>query len=574
MQNIVERKLEHINRVLRATRNINRLIIRDTDSDGLLKGVCDNLVNICGYYNAWIVMLDESGKLFKFAETGWGKEFLPMVERLKHGELPHCAQEALRQTDIVVIEHPSFVCPDCHQFSECVESRVMSVRLQRGSRAYGVAFVSIPVDFSKHIDDFGIFQDFADDIAFALQNIELKETQKLVEKALQKSEKRYRLLFENSLDGVYTSTPKGRFINVNSALVRMLGYETKEDLLSISIPEDVYVSESDRPSAAQRNGIFRSCFKKNDGARINVEINSRVFYDEKDEPVYYENIIRDITDREKLEKPHDFNNILAVMIWGTELALDRIPEGSPARSNLKQVLDATDRAKDLVSQILAFSRQGNPEPKPVQIGYIVKEALRFLRASLPATIEIRNNIKSMPGTVLADATQVYQVVMNLCVNAAHAMRDSGGVLGVSLENVDIDAGSAAQYLDLKPGPFLRLTVRDTGHGMNRKVRGRIFDPFFTTKGPAEGTGMGLAVVHGIVKSCGGAIKVKSEPGNGSVFQIFFPRFYESATPEIEMLDPLPTGNEQILFVDDEQVLAKMGQKILQDLGYKVFAKSN
>jgi len=164
--------------------------------------------------------------------------------------------------------------------------------------------------------------------------------------------------------------------------------------------------------------------------------------------------------------------------------------------------------------------------------------------------------------------------MNLCVNAAHAMRDNGGVLKVSLENMNIDTGVAAQYPDLKAGPFLRLSVSDTGHGMNREVRERIFDPFFTTKGPSEGTGMGLALVYGIVKSCGGAIKVESEPGNGSVFQIFFPRFYESATPEIEMLDPLPTGNEQILFVDDEQVLAKMGQKILQDLGYKVFAKSN
>ncbi len=423
----------------------------------------------------------------------------------------------------------------------------------------------------------------------ALQDVARR---KLAEEMLRKTKQRYRSLFENSLDGIYTSTPEGRFIDVNPALVRMLGYESKEDLLSISIPEDVYVSESDRPDATRRNKIFRNLFKRKNGCQISVEINSRVFFDEKGKPLYYENIIRDITDREKLEKrlrqaekmeaigmlsggiAHDFNNILAAIIWGTELALGRIPEGSPARRNLKQVLNASDRAKNLVNQILTFSRQGNHKPKPVQISPIIKEAVKFLRASLPATIEIHRNIRTVPDMVLADATQIYQALINLCTNAAHAMRDNGGILEIILKNVDIDAGVAAQYPELKAGPFLRLTVSDTGHGMNREVRERMFDPFFTTKGPSEGTGMGLAVVYGIVKSYKGAIKVKSEPGKGSAFQIFFPEFNEAVTPEIEALEPIPGGSEQILFVDDEQVLAKLAQKILQKLGYKVVVKTD
>ena len=206
---------------------------------------------------------------------------------------------------------------------------------------------------------------------------------KQARRMLQKSEQRYRLLFENSLDGIYTSTPEGKFIEVNPALVRMLGYESKEDLLSISIPKDVYVSESDRPGATQRNRIFRTLFKKKDSARISVEINSWVFFDEKGEPVYYENIIRDITKRERLEErlrqaekmeaigrlsggiAHDFNNILAAIIWGTELAIDKISEESPAQHNLKQVLDASNRAKNLVNQILTFSKQKDHKPKPV-----------------------------------------------------------------------------------------------------------------------------------------------------------------------------------------------------------------
>jgi CheY-like chemotaxis protein len=255
--------------------------------------------------------------------------------------------------------------------------------------------------------------------------------------------------------------------------------------------------------------------------------------------------------------------------------MDRIPEGSPALRNLKRVLDASERATNLVKKTLAFSRQGDHEPKPVQIGVIIKEAFEFVRASLPATIEIRINIKTMSDTVIADPTQIYRVLINLCTNAAHAMRDNGGVLEISLEDVDnIDSGTAARYPDLKAGPLLRLTVADTGHGMSREVRERIFDPFFTTKGSSEGTGMGLAVVYGIVKSYGGAIKVESEPGKVSVFQIFFPMFNVAVTPETEAVEPVPGGSEQILFVDDEQVLAKMGQNILQNLGYKVVAKTN
>ena len=416
--------------------------------------------------------------------------------------------------------------------------------------------------------------------------------QKPAEEMLRKTEQRYRLLFENSLDGIYTSTPEGRFIDANPALVRMLGYESKEDLLSISIPEDVYVSESDRPDVTQRNRIFHTRFKKKNGDVISVETNSQVFFDEKGEPVYYENIIRDITGRKILEErlsraqkmeaigmlsggiAHDFNNILAAIIWGTELALGRIPEGSPARRNLKQMLHASDRAKNLVNQILAFSKQKDLKPKPVQISVIINEALKFLRASLPATIEISKNIKTISDTVLADATQIYGVLMNLCTNADHAMRGNGGLLEISLEDVDIDAGTAAQYPDLKAEPFLRLTVSDTGHGMSREIRERIFDPFFTTKGLSEGTGMGLAMVYGIVKSYGGAIKVKSEPGKGSVFQIFLPKFNAAVTPKTEVFEPISGGSEQILFVDDEQVLAKMGQNILQNLGYKVVAKTS
>ncbi|MBW1741609.1 MAG: response regulator [Deltaproteobacteria bacterium] len=268
---------------------------------------------------------------------------------------------------------------------------------------------------------------------------------------------------------------------------------------------------------------------------------------------------------------HEFNNILGIILGNTDSALDCIPEWSPARYNLDGVRKACLRAKDVVKQILIFSRQSVEGKKPLQISLVVKDALKLLRASLPTTIEIRQNIQDQVGTILADPTLIHQVMMNLCINAAHAMRQKDGVLEVSLVDLELDADAVAQYPDLTPGSYLRLSVSDTGHGIEPEIIDRIFDPYFTTKGLAEGTGMGLAVVQGTVKSHGGVITVQSKPGEGTTFHIFFPRIESQVTPKSEVATPLPRGNERILFVDDEEMLADMGQRMLERLGYEVVA---
>ncbi len=269
---------------------------------------------------------------------------------------------------------------------------------------------------------------------------------------------------------------------------------------------------------------------------------------------------------------HDFNNILTAIIGYTELAMEKVPEGNRVQANLQEVFRAGMRAKDLVQQILIFSRQSRQEQKPLQPDSVVKEGLKLLRASIPTTVEIRPNIERECGMVLGDPTQIYQVLVNLCANAAHAMSEKGGVLEVSLMNVDLDAASA-QHLDLKPGLYVRLTVSDTGHGMERAVMERIFDPYFTTKGPGEGTGLGLAMVHGAVKSHGGAIAVDSEPGKGATFHVYFPRMERSEAPEAEAAASVPTGNERILFVDDEKALVEMSKQMLESLGYKAAGRT-
>ncbi len=279
---------------------------------------------------------------------------------------------------------------------------------------------------------------------------------------------------------------------------------------------------------------------------------------------------------------HDFNNILTAIVGYSELILmnlDQKQDTQTIENHLMGVLQAGMRAKDLVQQILTFSRKKEQGKQPVQVNLIIQEALKLLRASLPTTIEIRSKIDPHAGMVLADPTQIHQVVMNIGTNAYHAMRDGGGILEVKLEAVEVDAGLARTHPHMNEGSYLKLTVRDTGCGMEPEVMERIFEPYFTTKGLSEGTGLGLAVVHGIVSSMGGAILVDSQIGRGSAFQVYFPRLDrpgQGVAPEAAAVEPIATSDrgEHILFIDDEPVLAHIGEKILKRLGYRVTVKTS
>jgi PAS domain S-box-containing protein len=270
---------------------------------------------------------------------------------------------------------------------------------------------------------------------------------------------------------------------------------------------------------------------------------------------------------------HDFNNLLSAIIGYTELSLGQLKEELDIKENLMEVIKAGKRAGDLVKQILAFSRQSELELRPIQIKPIIIDALKLLRALIPKTIEIQKNISS-DATVSADPTQIHQVLMNLCANASHAMQENGGVLEVSLTDVMIDADFIAQNPEIAAGNYLRIRVSDSGCGMTRESMERIFNPFYTTKKRGKGTGMGLAVVHGIVKSHGGTINVSSEFGKGSVFDVYLPIIEYFKKPENHAEAAIPTGKERILFVDDEEFMVDLGKQMLEELGYQVTAISS
>ena len=257
----------------------------------------------------------------------------------------------------------------------------------------------------------------------------------------------------------------------------------------------------------------------------------------------------------------------------TEMLLLQKDKGSDEHSQLDEVLKAAIRAKDLVQQILAFSRRSEEKKQPLQVSLIVKEALKMLRATLPSTINVITNVTSK-AVVLADPTQIHQIMMNLCTNAAHAMQENGGTLEVRLTDALLTLEDIPYFSDLQPGPHVKLTVKDSGCGISPDILDRIFDPFFTTKEKGVGTGLGLAVVHGIMKSHGGTIEVSSLPDEGTTFHVFLPCIEKALATEAVESSPLPRGQERILVVDDEPALAEAIKQMLERLGYQADVRTN
>ncbi len=427
--------------------------------------------------------------------------------------------------------------------------------------------------------------------------------QRLLDEALRESEEKYRKIFENANEGIYRTTPEGRLLSVNPSLARMFGFSSPEEMIKgiKDIGKDLYVNPQDRENIIrllrEQDSVegFEAEMRRQDKSTFWISISLHTVRDAAGNIVYLEGMNVDITERklseeerrtyearlmrsQKLEAigtlaggiAHDFNNILSAIIGYSELAIDELPEDSAVSKNIMEVLKAGGRAKDLVKQILTFSRQMETQRKPVKIHLIMKEALKLLRSSIPSTITITEQIDAASGTVFADSTQIHQVIMNLCTNAYQAMLTTGGELTVTLEQLYLDSGFISKHPPLSEGVHLQITVRDTGCGMDTETLKRIFDPFFTTKEKAKGTGLGLATVHGIVTELGGAILVESSINKGSTFEIYLPVSQQEQEDMDDLHgEPTPGTGEAILLVDDEEAIINFTQGMLNQLGYKV-----
>ena len=422
-----------------------------------------------------------------------------------------------------------------------------------------------------------------------------------VELALRGSERNYRELVQSANCIILRMDTKGQVIFFNNYAQNFFGYRAEEiigkNVVGTIVPQkdsngfDLAAMIKDISANPERYVSNENQNVRRNGEQVRVTWMNKVIYDEEDRIREILAVGIDVTEKWKLEKrlaqaqkmeaigtlaggiAHDFNNILSAIIGYSELSLIDTPKDDPIQNNLKQVLQAGGRAKELVRQILTFSRQRENDLHPIKVNLIVNEAVKLLRASLPSTIQIRHKIESNL-TVRSDATNIHQILMNLCTNSSYAMQENGGILEINLSDVDLNSNFAGQHPGVKPGKFIKLTVSDTGCGMSPEVLGRIFDPFFTTKKVGQGTGMGLSVVHGIVKSHGGAITVDSLPGQGTTFSLFLPATDAAPITPEDSIQLMVTGTEHILFVDDEDFQADLCKRLLARLGYRVTTRTD
>jgi PAS domain S-box-containing protein len=395
-----------------------------------------------------------------------------------------------------------------------------------------------------------------------------------------------------SINAIAMADLEGKLSYVNQAFLSFWGYDGDGDLLGRHF-SDLWPDKTEARKlidTLRQTGSWLGEMqaRKKDSTPFEVQVSASMIRNENGAPLCFMASFLDVTEKHHLEDQmrqsqrleamgtlaggiaHDFNNILSPILGYADMVAEELPVDSEAWQYQQAVLKAGFRAKDLVRQILAFARQSEKERLPIQINSIIDETLKLLRASLPSTIEIRQQVDAANAILMADPTEIHQMIMNLCTNAYHAMQEKGGILGLSLRSVEIgNEDDKVTGLNLTPGPYLQLDISDTGSGMDKKTMERIFEPYFTTKEKGKGTGLGLSMVHGIVKRNGGHISVYSEPGRGTNFKVYLPRAVTEVGPAgMERVDRLPTGTERVLIVDDEETVMQMECRMMQSLGYQ------
>jgi two-component system, cell cycle sensor histidine kinase and response regulator CckA len=419
-----------------------------------------------------------------------------------------------------------------------------------------------------------------------------------MEMRLKESEQWFKTTLKSIGDAVITTDREGRVTFMNPVAEDLTGWEQAEangnplkDVFNI-INEHTRQPVESPVAGVLRHGIIvglanHTVLISKDKTEIFIDDSGAPIRDETGEISGVVLVFRDISARRRLEEElrqahkmeaignlaggiaHEFNNVLGIILGNAELALDDVPDWNPAKGSLREIRKASFRAKDVVRQILSFARKTMTSLKPLEMNTIVKESLKLMRASIPTMVDIQPGIPSNPSTILGDPTEIHQIVINLCANAAHAMKETGGILEVGISEVTLDEKTASRFEDLSGGDFVKLTVRDNGTGIAPDILEKVFEPYFTTKEFGAGSGMGLAVVYGLVKKCKAAIHIESTFGEGTTVTVLFPRIEEEIPAKEKREGEFPGGTESVLLVDDEPSIVDMIQQMLERMGYTV-----
>ncbi|MFO7885526.1 MAG: response regulator [Desulfobacteraceae bacterium] len=592
---LMSQQLSHQNRILKAIRSINKLIKHEKNQNNLLDQTCRLLVSTQGYFNAWIVLLDKDRPVKPFFHHGINADFQPMARALDNGKIPWCAEHALKTGDIYFAGNPVTQCPDCPLSCNYKDRAGLAARLAEDDKIFGWICISLPRHFIDKPSEIFLLTEVANEISRALYTIAIGQQ-------LEKIEYEHMAILNSTKDAVVAFDMEYLITVFNPGAEKLFQCDKKEAKgtpVKRFCPKDKletldkmlrYVNDEGAVTA------YETAIQNTSGQRVPVEISLSLTHDSQGQAGGINAIIRDISDRRQEEKErkqlesrlqqaqkmesigslasgiaHDFNNILFPIMGLSEMMMDDFPEHNQEHKNACQIYTAGQRGSELIKQILSFSRQSESRPIPVRIQNILKEVIKLCRSSIPKDIDITHEIKQDCRQVMADPTQIHQIAMNLITNAYHAVESTSGCISLQLSEVTVNREDMPSF-QIPPGDYALLNVSDNGSGIDPLVINKIFDPYFTTKKKGKGTGLGLATVYGIVKGHGGDIKVYSEPGQGARFNIYLPLMADSdhLEPETQQL-PLPSGDEHILLVDDENPIVQLEKQILERLGYKITA---
>jgi PAS domain S-box-containing protein len=525
-------KLERLNRLLHAIRNVNQIIVRQNDRQGLIQAVCDNFTKIGDYYNAWIAIFDDSGRVVAAAEAGMGEEALQLIRRFGLDDSAVCIRQTMNRQGTVVIKNPGSVCGDCPLSPKDSNGDVIAIRFEHNNKVYGLLVASFPTNIFENEEEKDLLEEIAGDIAFALAGIETRDLKELADKALIQSVEKCRTIFNAPGDGIIlVDALSWKFSTGNTAICHMLGY-TEEELGTISI-EDIHPREElpqiiEKFKAQARGEISLSInipVKRKDGTIFYADIGSAtITFSGK---TYLMGIFRDVTERMQTQEKlimtdrlssigelasgiaHELNNPLTGIMGFSQIILEKdLPDD--IKNDLRLVYNEAQRAANVVKNLLTFARKHQPVKQLIDVHEVINKVLELRAYEQKVTnIEVIEILSTDLPLITADYYQLQQVFLNIIINAEYFMvkAHNKGVLIITTENL---------------GNSIRISFTNDGQGILKENLSRIFDPFFTTKKEGEGTGLGLSICHGIINNHGGQIYAESEPKGNTTFIIELP----------------------------------------------------
>lgn len=596
-------ELGRLYRALKAYSECHQALIRADSEIHLMQNICRTIVEVGDYCIAWVGIAEHDAEksIRPIAQWGDSRGYLKNLNvnwsNDERGRGP--TGTAIRTGKPVVVKYIERD-PRWELWRENALRHGFRSSISLPLTIAGCPFAALVI-FSAEtrafdMNEVKLLSELADDLSYGIATLRASIERLKVEKECSLLAS----VIEQASEGIILFNAEGVIQYANQAVERITSLPPRE-MIGQNFQTLEYM-ESNRPFyEAILKGIPRGKqlashlqYKRKDEVMFELDVITWSISDESGNVTSYVALVRDVSHEMQLERQlrsaqrmeaigtlaggiaHDFNNTLASIITCSEMALDDTPPGSTLHELIDVILKSGLRGKDLVKQILTFSRKGEQEHQVVRFDLVASECLKLLRATLMPTTEIRFHIDKNLGLIFADPTQIQQIVMNLCTNAVHAMRgQSHGEMDIWLDNIDIEQPFVTNFGNLSPGPYICLTVSDNGHGMDESTLDRIFDPFFSTKGQSEGTGLGLSVIHGIVSNHGGAITVESQPDQGSEFKVYLPRMDKGAdvTNELPQTTAL-SGSECILLVDDDEDLLFATERMLKQLGYKITAATD